>query len=505
MHPTAAQIEQKRIELERNIGFDSLYRFVRMAWHVVEPRPFEPNWHIEEECAHLEAISAGKCRFLCVNQPPGTSKSIIISVLWPVWDQLRNPTLRVANASFDKALALRDSGKSLKLFQSEWFKARWGDKIAVVGANPAEGDYEFVQGGCRFATSVAGAITGRHFDRIIVDDPVKPLSTTIDGKALENAQAWWEGTLPSRIAPNTGCLILVMQRLHENDLTGVALAEKDRGWVHLRFPMRFEADDPCRTPFGGDRRTEAGSLLWPSRFPETEVALFEKRGSRYFASQYQQRPVPKGGAVFKSEWFRAWVPVGVVLPPVPGEAPARALPSKYSMQVISVDCAFKDLDSSDFVAMQVWGKSGPDYYLLDQVHDQLAFTDTLRHLLALRRKWPRAWTILIEDKANGSAVIDSLKKTHGISGVVDVNPEGGKMARAQAVAPQMEAGNVIFPHPDVHQWADGVRDEFAMFPAAKHDDQVDAATQFLNWALSKTSNLADAMDKLRKSGGRLFR
>lgn len=506
--PTRDEVAAELLKIERRLGFNSLHAFVKMAWHVVEPRSFEDNWHIEEECRHLEALSRGErlpsgdlFRFLAVNQPPGTSKSIIITVIWPVWDQLRNPTLRVANVSYDKNLALRDSGKSLKLLQSEWFKKRWGDRVQVVGANPAEGDYETVQGGCRYATSIGGAITGRHFDRIIVDDPTKPKD--VDGEILQTCRDWWEGTLPSRVAPQTGVVVLVMQRLAVGDLTGVALSETDRPWVHLRFPMKFEAKEPCRTPFGGDRRTTEGELLWLSMFPESEVAQLSRRGSKYFASQYQQRPVPDGGNVFHTEWFRSWVIPGVALPPLLGEEEPKIRPDKFDLIALSVDCTFKDLESSDYVCGQVWGKKRGDFFLLDQFHDHLSFAATLQAIRKMLTKWKRIRAVLIEDKANGPAIISEMRKK-GITGVIEVNPQGGKMARAQATSPTFEAGNVFFPHPSLHEWVDPLRDELSSFPVAPHDDRVDACTQFLVWVLARVTNWAAAMDELRKSGGSLF-
>ncbi len=503
--PRADDIEARLVSVERRKGFNDFHAFVKMAWHVVEPRPFEDNWHIEEECAHLEALTRGKplpsglpFRFLAINQPPGTSKSIIATVIWPVWDQLQHPTNRIANVSYDKSLALRDSGKSLKLIQSDWFKARWGDRLTIKGANPAEGEYEFIQGGCRYATSVGGAITGRHFDRIIVDDPTKPKDVT--GQILQNTRDWWEGTLPSRVAPGTGSIVLVMQRLHVADLTGVALSEADREWVHLRFPMRFEAKESCRTPFGGDRRTVEGELLWPSRFPESEVQQLARRGSRHFASQYQQRPVPEGGNVFKAEWFRSWILAGVTLPPVLGEEEPKIRPDTFDLIAISVDCAFKDLESSDYVCIQVWGKKRGDFFLLDQVHDQLSFSATLQAIRKMLTKWKRVRAVLIEDKANGPAIISEMRKK-GVSGVIEVNPQGGKMARAQAASPTFEAGNVFFPHPGLYEWVDPLRDELSTFPVAPNDDRVDACTQFLVWILARGAGWASAMEEHRKRGG----
>lgn len=483
-------------DLERARGLRSLYAFGEMAWPYIDPRPFQGNWHIEEVCTHLSAVTRGECRFLILSQPPNTGKSIWVDVIWPVWEWLHLPANRVASVSYDGRLTLRDAGKSLALIQTPWFQERWGDLVSVPKHKPAEGDYKTAKGGHRFATFIGGAFTGRHFDRVSVNDPIKPKDVT--GKVLENVSKWWNETLPSRLEPKTGALILTMQRLHEADPTGIALAEKAAGardWVHLRLPMKYEAEAPCQTPFGGDRRTEEGELLWPDRFPEEEVRQLA-RNSRMFAAQYQQRPVPEGGQIFKREWFGCWVPAGQAVTSNEGEL--RILPSKFDKVVLSVDCAFKDGDGNDYVAIQVWGKKGPDYYLLDQDYGHMGFGDTVAAIRKMRRKWPKAHTVLVEDKANGSAVIETLRKE--MSGIVPVNPEGGKVARANAVVPLFEGRNVYHPHPEIRDWVDELRDEMVAFPFARHDDRTDATTQALVYFLGRTSNHAKAMEQVRKMG-----
>lgn len=454
----------------RDLGLRRLREFVEMAWHVVEPgSPFVGGWHIDAICDHLEAVSRGEIRKLGINIPPGCMKSLLVDVFWDVWEWMHRPTTKFTSVSFDSDLTLRDARKVIQIIQSEWFQELWGDRITLP-ADCAGSDFHNLQGGWRFSTSIKGKLTGRHSDIIRIDDPVKPLE--VNHAALEQCKEWWHGTLPTRFAnPKTGRRVLVMQRLHEEDLSGIA--QKEDGWEWLILPMRYERSRACYTSIGGDLRSEEGELLWPERFGEKEVQNIEKdllaRGT---AAQLQQSPTPAGGLVFKQSWFKRYT----------------VAPIRMDQIIQSWDCAFKGASDSDYVCGQVWGASGGEYYLLDQEHGHWDFPETCARIEAITKRWPKATAKLIEDKANGSAVIDTLKKK--ISGLIAVTPEGGKEARANAIAPLYEAGNVY--HPEA-PWVDGLEHEMTSFPFAKHDDRVDAASQALLWMNQKTSSYRAAM------------
>ncbi len=491
--------EQIQIALDRRIGLRGRFvDFVRLVWPIVANTPYVHSWHLDVICDALERVTSGETPYLIVNQPPATGKSIIVSKIWPVWNNLRIPRDAIFSASYLESLALRDAGAqegSLKLIKSKWFQARWGDILKPLKTSPADGDYYYTSGGRRACTSCpGGGITGFHPNKVIVDDPLDVRRA--DGKALENIGSWWRETLPSR----TPSIVLVMQRLHELDPTGLALSEKERPWVHIRLPMLWEAPG---APY--DPRTEEGQLLCPDvpKASESDVrARKEVLGSRAFSAQYQQRPAPAGGAIYRREWFRYWIPACAQVPVLPGEHPHLALPDRFDQLVISVDCTFKDSETSDYVCIQVWGKKSPSFYLLDQHWERMGLVGTLQAIRAMRRKWPKAFTVLVEDKANGSAVIEILRKE--IPGILPIEPEGGKGARAQATAPVYEAGNVLHPHPSAYPWVDGLHDELATFPFSANDDRVDAGSQALLWFLAKSSNLAAAMAALQKQGGSLL-
>ncbi len=464
-----------RIDREIFLRGGSLLDFVRSAWHIVEPGSvFLENWHIEVICKELEDVTAGKQPKTIINLPPGGMKSLLTSVFWPAWAWIRQPGLRWIVASFDGRLTLRDANKLLQILQSDWYKARWGD-IVILPAKPAAGDFVNSAGGFRFSTSVGGKVTGRHCDIMVIDDPIKPLDVT--KATLETCIDWWQGTMATRFRDlATARRVIIMQRLAEGDLVGHLLSEGD--WHHLRFPMRFEAAYKCAE----DQREYEGELLWPLHMPEDAVSGLEKvMGGMVVAAQLQQRPVPLGGAVFKSTWFKYWT----------------VLPARLDQIIFSWDAAFKGTDTSDYVVGQVWGRKGGEYYLMDQTRGRLSFSETLDAFRLLSRKYKQATGKLVEDKANGPAIVDSLKKE--ISGIVEVSPEGGKEARANAVSPLLEAGNVYFPDPTMpgYEWV-GMHlvPELCSFPMGKNDDQVDAMTQALLYLHKRRSYLSEAMKVL---------
>lgn len=481
---TQADVTAAEAEIIRRRGLEY---FVQKAWHLVEPgTEYRDNWHVGAVCEVLDDVRKGDRRNVVINIPPGCMKSLLVEVFWPVDLWIHDPGQRVTSVSYDSTLTLRDAKKSLGLMQSEWFRARFPKVRIAEGV--AAGDYPNDAGGWRFSTSIGGKLTGRHCDKMVLDDPLKP--QTLSKTTLEEAERWWRETRPTRFRDlSTAATVVIMQRLH--DLDPAAIAERD-GFELVRIPMRYEP----KAAWIRDPRKEDGELLWPARFPEAAVAELEKTmGSRVAAAQLQQRPVPEGGLIFQSDWFKHWSPAVTTV----ASSPAKGLPARFDVLVQSWDCTFKDTETSDYVVGQVWGRRGAEFYLLDQRRDRMSFGATCDAIRAMTRKWPAAITKLVEDKANGSAVISTLKKD--IPGLIPINPEGGKVARANAVAPLFEAGNVFHPDPAVYPWVDEHRDELTSFPFGANDDSVDACTQALLWLYGRKSNLPAAMDALKLAGG----
>lgn len=479
------------------VAREGLRTFVELAWHVVEAVPFIGGRHIDEICKHLEAVSRGEIKRLIINVPPGCSKSLITSVFWPAFDWITHPSRKWMFATFDARLANRDALRCRQLVSSAWFQERWGGDVGIYDGDDKQrtmGLYHTLQGGMRYSTTAKGGATGHHAHIQVVDDPTKVEDVRNGGDAaraaLERTSDWWRNTMASRKAdPKDFARVIIMQRLHEDDLAGACAREG--GWEMLRLPMRFEADSSCLTSIGGDWRTSDGELLCPERFDEESVTSTEREmGSMTAAAQLQQRPAPAAGAIFKREWLAheyEVIPDGVTL-------------------VQSWDCAFKGADTSDYVVGQVWGCKGGVFYLVDQIRARMTFPETLAAVRALSARWPKARAKYVEDKANGAAVIATL--CDEVAGIIAVNPDGGKEARANAVAPYFEAGNVRTPRAagivvdgkriDT-SWILDWREEMAQFPKGRHDDQVDATTQALTkLAGSPAARFAESMRRAKE-------
>jgi predicted phage terminase large subunit-like protein len=496
--PTLAEIER---ELERRKLLGSLEAFAQAAWHVVEPSTeLVWNWHLSALAQHLEAVTAGQLRRLVINIPPGTMKSLMSSVFWPAWVWAKTPEWRGLFCSYGADLAIRDSVKCRGLIESDWYQ-----EMFVKGAWHLAGDqnvksyYVNSRTGFRISLSVGGKTTGFRGDAIVIDDPLNALEV-YSKAARDECRRWYDQALSSRLNDlRTGAIVLIMQRLHEEDLTAHLL--KKGGWEHLCLPSEYEPERASRTSIGWkDPRTAAGELLFPQRFPrEVLDAAAVDLGSAGYAGQHQQRPAPAEGGMFKRTWWRFWRHAwedDVADHPELGDLRARTvvLPEKFDRMALSWDCAFKGTKESDFVAGGAWGSVGADKFLVDLVWDQLTFTKTVAELRAQVKRYPQATAKLVEEKANGAAVIDTLQKE--ITGIIAVDPEGGKEARAAATTPQVEAGNVYIP---LHaKWRDKYIEEHAVFPKAAHDDAVDQQSQILlRWKTNAPPSFSGIPERTR--------
>lgn len=465
--------------LDRELAGRGLNRFIDIAWPEVAPGDsYVSNWHIDAICEHLEAVIDGEIHRLVINVPPGSTKSLTCAVFFPAWAWTKDPTLRFIYACYNDQLSRRDSRKCRSLIGSKWYQERWGYRYRILDqrkdkAEDSSKRYSTNEGGFRLITSIKGGVTGEHGDIQIVDDPIKPLEVTgslaISKTALERVLTWWNETMSTRMVNQYSARIIIMQRLHQGDLAGEML--RQGGYEHLCLPMEYEKKRICATVLGTpDPRKEDGELLDPVRFPREAVDKTKHDlGPRGTAAQLQQDPTPAAGNLFKREQFKFY----------------KKRP-KCTQQVQSWDCAFKDLDTSSFVVGQVWGLVDSDYYLLAQKRARMSLTVTVSAVKNLTKRYPKAIAKLIEDKANGPAVVDMLKKK--ISGFRLVTPQGGKEARANAVEPLFEAGNVYLPDPSIAPWIKEYIEEMVAFPAALNDDQVDATTQALIYLHRKNLN-----------------
>lgn len=474
------------IALDRADGEADLRRFVRLAWPLVEPNVFRPAWHIDIVCEHLTAVSTGQIRDLVICQPPGTTKSLLASTLWGAWDWIKHPTRRWICSTYAQKLSNKNARLQRDLIMSAWYQARWGDKVRIGKKDVDQVElFKLESQGWRMSTGVEGVATGWHGDHILGDDLVNALDAegraVVDPVAIEKANNFWFKVLHTRRAdPVTTARVLIAQRLHHEDTTGRAI---DAGYEALVLPMEYDPRRSCVTVLGPvDPRTEPGELLCPDRFPREVVDNDrEVMGAQAFSAQQQQDPTPLEGLLFKS--------AGRLDRRHEGRAPTGA------RTIITCDAAFKDTKGSDFVSVQVWAVSGAEFYLLDNDTRRLSFGATCRALEDMAAKWPEATGIYVEDKANGPAIIDTLRGT--LSGIQPWDPgSSSKLSRAEATAPLFESGHVWIPGDGV-PWVAAYLSELKKFPLTKHDDQVDGTTMaLLILHKPKHRRLADAYAKM---------
>lgn len=465
-------------DLDRLDSEAKLSAFIELAWPILEPgRPYVPNWHIDCITEHLEAVSAGEITRIMFNLPPGGMKSLTTDAFWPAWEwgPLNRPDLRYVSASYNLDLTVRDNRRTRTLIQSPWYRALWGSRFHLVGDQNAKTRFDNNHMGFKIATSVGGLGTGERGDRFIIDDPHNIKDGESDAKRNE-ACLWFREVVPTRMSdPLRSAIVVIMQRVHEADIAGEILS-KELGYVVVCLPMEFEPERRCFVEVTGwsDPRESEGDLLWPARMTR-EIVERDKRamGEYAVAGQFQQRPAPRGGGMFRRTWWR-FFQTGHANRPLDCdlETPAVPLPA-LDWTVISVDATFKSTAHGSRVGLLVIGGHGPFRYVLDNRTRPMTFGQTVDQILALVKLYPRATRVLIEDKANGPAIVDTLRNK--IAGVIAVNPQGGKEARASAMQPSVQSGHWLLP--EGASWLDDFITEFALFPSSAKNDQVDAATQ----------------------------
>jgi predicted phage terminase large subunit-like protein len=443
------------------------YFFEHFAWPALLPGvTFVPNWHIDSICEHLQAISEGKIRKLIINMPFRMLKSTLVSQAWQAWEWIDHPELQYLTASYARDLAIRDAVATRKIIDSKNYQASWGNRWRLSSDQNVKSRFDNTRGGARTVTSTDSAATGFGGHRRIIDDPISPKEAN-SALAILTSIDFWRGTMATRSNdPENDAAVIVHQRLHEKDLTGYLLAE-ERGWEHLVFPMRYEPENTKTTSLGfHDPRTKEGELLFPVRVGEMATRDLEKSLGQYHTNaQLQQRPEPRGGIILQRKHYRFW----------------KALPADLDEVVISVDCTFKDLQTSDYVAIHAWGNKGANKYLLRRLKERLNFKATCDAIKSMNALFPDCIATLIEDKANGSAVIETLSSE--VSGVIPVNPDGGKAARAYAMQPEHEAGNIWLPDPSIDPEIEVFLSASSSFTGMEggDDDEIDAMTQYCNW------------------------
>jgi predicted phage terminase large subunit-like protein len=455
----------------------SLSFFVQRAWKSLEPsQPYTHGWHIDALAEHLEAVTNGEIRRLLINIPPGTMKSMMVGVMWPAWEwgPMGKQSTRIIGASHESNLATRDNLHMRRLVSSEWYQRLW-PTILTTDQNEKT-FFQNTNMGWRQSCAVK-SMTGRRGDRVIWDDP-HSVEDAYSPVALENATRVFRETLPTRLNnPDKSAIIIVMQRLAEGDVSGEIL-KGDFGYEHLMLPMEFEPGRKCKTSIGfQDPRTEEHELLFPDRFSRETVDRDKKiMGSHATAGQFQQRPAPLGGGLFKSEWWRYYT----------------HLP-KFQYLTVYADTAQKTAQQNDYSVFQLWGMSlEGKAYLIDQLRGKWEAPELL---VQARAFWNKCKTIglvrslKIEDKVSGTGLIQTLRREN--IPVQGIQRDKDKITRAMDAAPLIESGMVYLPKDA--PWLSDYLGEFTTFPNGSHDDQVDptmdAVTDMLQGAIVNYADL----------------
>lgn len=451
--------------------------FLRKAWPWVSGGELlEWNWHFDAVAYKLEQIALGDIRRSIINLPPRNGKSKTVSICWVAWMLGQDPTQNFVCVSYSTELSAKFARDTRSIMESHWYQNLFPE-TRLSKARTAAYDFETTRGGGRLATSVAGTLTGRGGDIIILDDVIKPSDANSD-TVRQSVNDWFSTTLSSRLNnKKTGAILCVMQRLHEHDLSGMLLEQG--GWDCLSIPSIATEDEEIMLARGGVYRRHEGELLHSAREPmEVLNELKTAMGSYAFEAQYQQQPMPSDGNLFKADWLK-----------VTGQGD-DTVGDRHGHIVQSWDTAIKTGSANDYsvcITARLWRK---EVHILNVWRGRVEFPDLVKKAVQLAQTF-EARTMLIEDKASGSQLIQTLRNGNEprVPNPLSRNPESDKFTRAAGVSSMVEAGQLYLPE-EAH-WLADFKKEFLAFPSSRHDDQVDALSQLLEWArtfASRTSH-----------------
>lgn len=441
----------------------SLRQFVADAWHVIEPdQPFRRGWHVDAIAEHLEWVASGEIQRLLINIGPGYAKSVIVSVMWPAWMWTWRPGWRSIFASYDSALSTRDTVKSRSVLASDWYRETFKPLWRMSSDQNVKSYYRNSRMGERLATSVEGLSTGMRGNAIVFDDAV----SAKDRHKVERHEAaydWWQKVMSSRLNDqDKDVRVGVMQRLHEQDVAARLIALG--GYQVLSLPTEF---DPKRrsvtTTKSGyawqDPRTHENELLFPALFPRHVVEQIKSDlGTWDYWAQHQQQPLPSSGGIFQRDWFQRYQP--------------NQMPPVWAETIQSWDLTFKKKEDTDFVVGEVWSRLATSCYLRYERRGRMGFAESKAAVRDVSRAWPDANAKLVEEKANGAALIDDLRSS--IPGLIAINDDG-VLEQAWAIQAFVEAKHIFLPADEL--WVEEWLDEVCGFPKAGFDDRVAAFTQ----------------------------
>ncbi|HKI85832.1 MAG TPA: phage terminase large subunit [Thermoanaerobaculia bacterium] len=478
-------------QVERQLRHEDLLELVLASFPA-----YEAGWFHHDVADRLrefsEAVARRESPRLMLLAPPRHGKTFLASERFPVWHLGRHPSHWIMNCAYAQSLANRSSkrarGVAREPFVAETFEG-WG----LDDERQAVEEWETNQGGGYKAVGVGGSATGSGADILIIDDPVKNSEEAHSENKREAVWEWYQSTAYTRLAPGGGVLV-IMTPWHEDDLAGRLIKASESGegdhFEVVRYPAIAEVDEEHR---------KAGEALHPERFPLERLQATRKAVGPYvWQALYQCRPTSEGGSIWLRDWWRYWEHSS---PSVDadverlarlaemGDKSARKeldrwrvrkglLPSRFHEVILSADMSFGSQSSSaSYCVIDAWARVGANKYLLDEARGRWPFPEAKRRFKEFVKKWPQARRKYVENKANGPAIIDELK--YEIPGLIPVEPDGSKVARAHAVSHEIESGNVFLPDPSIAPWVRDRIEEYTAFPHGTRDDRVDTTSQAL--------------------------
>lgn len=430
-----------------------------LAFGIAMKPKYQTPPHIELIADRLERLKARKIRRLVINMPPRHGKSHLISEIFPGWYLGHNPTHEVMFASYSQEVA-SGFGRKVRNMMSEPLYEKIFPNSIVSTDSSAANRMNLAAGGAYYAVGAGGPLAGRGANLMIIDDIHKNRQEADSEVIRERIMNWWRGDAYTRLMPD-GVIVLVQTRWREDDHAGQVLAANEGEWEVLSLPAI----------------NEDGEALWPERYPVPVLQAIRKEiGLRDFESLYQQRPTAAEGNIIKRSWIMDHV--------------YDKQPDDPDQVIITADLSYKEGTETDFTSIQAWSRKGANCYMIDHIHARMGFPDQVKAIRTMSQRHSKAWAKYIEAHANGQAVIDTLKED--IMGIIPVKPQTSKEARLAAVSPMFEAGNVHLPNPKLFPWAERAIHEIISFPAAAHDDIVDAAV----YALSQFSSVHNSLRKI---------
>jgi predicted phage terminase large subunit-like protein len=484
-----AALREEQIRLAAKEDYGKYVEYVHMGRWI-------PAKHLLFICDKIEKLIAGnlrneydeKTKILIIQMPPQHGKSQSVTETLPSYYLGKWPHKRVIEVSYGDDLARR-FGRRNKQKIEEFGKNLFD--IELSRSSKSDTDFE-IDGhrGSMISRGIMAGITGQPGDLIIIDDPIKNRQEADSETHRERVWEEWLNSIKTRLSAD-GIVILIQTRWHEDDLAGRMLVHEN-GVYLINLPCEAEEGDVLDREIGEPLFPDIGKdKEWINEFKKVYM---KQEGARSWLALFQGRPTALEGNLIKRIWWKYWKPKDTDYPPVTlktadGEIIniyAEELPDYWDEQIQSWDCTFKDNEQNDYVCGGVWGRRIENYYLLDLVNEHLDLPGTMSAIETYAEKWPKALKKYIEDKANGPAVIQMLKRK--LSGMLEVQPEGGKEARVSAVSPSIQSGNVYIPHPHLYNWVNEFLNQCSAFPNGVHDDMVDMTSQALNKLIYRTKD-----------------